>query len=785
MALASGVQLGPYEILAALGAGGMGEVYRARDSRLGRDVAIKILPAAFSADADRLRRFEQEARAAAALNHPNILAVHDIGTHDGAPYVVSELLEGTTLREALTAGPLPVRKALDYAIQICNGLAAAHEKGVVHRDLKPENLFITRDGRVKILDFGLAKLTEARGAGAGVDVSMVATHTVDTTPGLVMGTVGYMSPEQVRGQVVDRRSDLFSVGAIVYEMLSGDRAFTGDTAADTMSAILTKEPRDLTATHGEVSPTLERVVCHCLEKTPEQRFQSAGDLAFAIAALPERSSSGAVPMTSAPIRSLFRWRERLAWIAACFAIALVAILWTARRVPTMGPEVRFSVPLPEKTSFGGMALSPDGTTLAFVAESAEGISHIVLRPLDGLASRVLPGTDEAEGPFWSPDSRYLAFCQKGKLKKMALAGGATDTLCDCPNPQPLARGAWSRDGYIVFAPAFNLPLSKVADTGGSMTPVTAYAPSGGVNPLHTSPILLPDGRHLLYSVGHFGLTDAADSDGIFIASLDSTATSRLIRTPWTTLALVDGQLLYTRGRTLVAQPFDARALTLTGEPTTLAEDIGPFDAVPGVLAYTTDDPLPMSQLTWFDRGGRSLGSVGERRLVTDPRLSPDGTRLAISLGDFTGGSATWDTWIADLGRDVETRLTFNGFSMYNIWSPMAGTSLSVALPTKALEICSRRRRTVGLLRRSCSRPIITSFHGTGRRTDASSRTRHRKARGRLARQGAGRRTWISGFSRCRATASQFPLSRRRRLEPTRASRPTAPGSPMHPASRDA
>ena len=306
MALTSGTRLGPYEIQSPLGAGGMGEVYKARDPRLGRDVAIKVLPAAFSADSDRLRRFEQEARAAAALNHPNILAVYDIGTHDGAPYVVSELLHGQTLREALATGQLPVRKAIDYAIQIANGLTAAHEKSIVHRDLKPENLFVTSDNLVKILDFGLAKLIEAPTVDGG-GLSALATRTADTTPGMVLGTIAYMSPEQVRGQTVDHRSDLFSFGGILYEMLSRQRAFTGETPADTMSAILNQEPRELTAiSSGAVSPALGRIARHCLEKDPRQRFQSARDLAFDLEAL--SGSSGATAADRHPtLSSRHRW----------------------------------------------------------------------------------------------------------------------------------------------------------------------------------------------------------------------------------------------------------------------------------------------------------------------------------------------------------------------------------------------------------------------------------------------------------------------------------------------
>src|SRR6202158_2892011 len=294
MTLASGLMVGPYEIVAPLGAGGMGEVYRAKDARLGRDVAIKILPASFSADPDPLRRFEQEARAAGVLNHPNITAVHDIGEHEGAPYVVQELLEGETLRSALSGGNLSQRKAIDYSLQIAHGLAAAHEKGIVHRDLKPENLFVTKDGRLKILDFGLAKLTHTE---AGPEVTSLPTASAGTKPGVVMGTLGYVSPEQLKGKPADARSDIFSFGAVLYEMLSGQRAFRGDSAADTMSAILREDPPDLSVTNQGVSPGLERIVRHCLEKNPEQRFQSASDLAFA---LQEASGASGAPLSAAP-----------------------------------------------------------------------------------------------------------------------------------------------------------------------------------------------------------------------------------------------------------------------------------------------------------------------------------------------------------------------------------------------------------------------------------------------------------------------------------------------------
>src|SRR5438093_10189225 len=354
MTLSPSTKLGPYEIVAPLGAGGMGEVYRARDTRLGRDVAVKVLPSIFSADADRLHRFEQQACDSGAFNHPNILIVHDVGTHDGAPYVVSELLEGETLRQRMGGTALVQRRVIDSALQIAHGLAAAHEKGIVHRDLKPDNIFITKDGRVKILDFGIAKLTQAEGTRSQTDIP---TRRVDTGPGVVLGTVGYMSPEQVRGQAVDHRSDIFSFGAILYEMLSGRRAFHGESAADTMSAILKEDPPDLSDTNQNVSPALERLVNHCLEKNPQERFHSASDLAFALEALSGSTSISGQTMTAIsvlPISS--RVLKHLPWIVAgALALALVItillLISSFKQTPVRTNVIRASINQPENASF--------------------------------------------------------------------------------------------------------------------------------------------------------------------------------------------------------------------------------------------------------------------------------------------------------------------------------------------------------------------------------------------------------------------------------------------------
>jgi eukaryotic-like serine/threonine-protein kinase len=447
MPLSAGTRLGPYEILAPLGAGGMGEVYRARDARLKRDVAIKVLPASFSADADRLRRFEQEAQAAGILNHPNITAVYDTGTHEGAPYVVQELLEGETLRSALAGGRLPPRKAIDYASQIARGLAAAHEKGIVHRDLKPENLFVTRDERVKILDFGLAKLTHPE--KPGVPLTEIPTHTAGTEPGVVMGTPGYMSPEQVRGQPADHRSDIFSLGAILYEMLSGQRAFRGGSAADTMSAILREDPPDLSVTNASLPPGLEHIERHCLEKNPDRRFQSAGDLAFDLEALLGMSGQAAV----SPVLGLpkLKWRAGGAALGAALLLLLVAAYFAGRRTERSD---RAGLPSYHQLTYrhgtiGSARFAPDGQTIAFSA-AWEGaplrlfslrLEFPESQPL-GLPSAALlavsPQGELAVIVGGHPDHHLIVW---GTLSQAALAGGAPREIVEDVN-----YADWSPDG---------------------------------------------------------------------------------------------------------------------------------------------------------------------------------------------------------------------------------------------------------------------------------------------------------------------------------------------------
>ena len=554
MPLAPNIRLGRYEVRSKIGEGGMGEVYLARDPKLGREVAIKVLPASFSADAERLARFEQEACAAGALNHPNILSVYDVGTENGGPYVVSELLEGESLREKLSGGPPPQRKVLDYASQIARGLAAAHERGIVHRDLKPENVFITSDGRAKILDFGLAKLTQADGDQAQTGIP---TRRVDTDPGAVMGTAGYMAPEQVRGQKIDHRADIFSFGCILYEMLTGRRAFRGESAVDTLSAILKEDPPDLSESNRHVSPALERLVLHCMEKSPAARFHSTSDLAFALEALSGSdtvSGPSATVLTTIPERP--KDRERLAWVAVSGVLLLSTLAFAAlyfRRVPAeTTAATRFHIAPPEKSYFGGpFAVSPDGRRLILRAIT-EGKVLLWVRALDSLTAQPLAGTEEAVYPFWSPDSRFIGFFSGGKLKKMEATGGPVQTLCDAPEPRG---GTWNADGVIVFTPKVADVLYRVSAAGGAPVPVTTLNESRKEDS-HFHPQFLPDGRHFLY----YAYSPRRESTGIYVGSLDSKETKLLVNADASAAYAPPGYLLFMRERTLMAQGFDADKL---------------------------------------------------------------------------------------------------------------------------------------------------------------------------------------------------------------------------------
>ena len=647
-----GTKLGRYEIRSLIGAGGMGEVYLARDPKIGRDVAIKVLPAALSGDKERLARFEQEAQAAGSLNHPNILAIYDVQTANGAPYVVSELLEGETLRERINGAALPTRKAIDYALQITHGLAAAHEKGIVHRDLKPENLFITKDGRVKILDFGLAKLTQPDGAVVQTDIP---TRRVDTDPGTVMGTLGYMSPEQVRGRPVDHRSDIFSFGAILYEMFSGKRAFHGESTADTMSAILREEPPDLSETNKSVAPGLERVINHCLEKNPEERFHSARDLAFAIEALSGSTSLSGGVLAALPPRKRWRSREGVAWVATSLALIAAAVLGTLyfRRPAIDERTTRFVVAMPEKaTEVIGPVISPDGRTITFIGV-ADGRRQLYIRPLDSVTAQTLPGTEEAVFPFWSPDSRYIGFFSNNKLKKIEVTGGPAQTLCDAPSG---SGGTWNSDGVILFG-RFGAAISRVSAAGGVPASVLTLNDARKERE-QDFPMFLPDGRHFLYYSWNGNVNDT----GIYAASIDGGEPKLVVKNDSNFAYSPLGYLLFARASTVMAQAFDAGKLGLSGDPFPIAENVTFAANISysnfsisenGVLVYHGSSNASR-RLVWFDRSGKELSAVGPPGSYNDVVLSPDNKRAALQRVE--GGNT--DIWLIDLVRGVLSRFTF-------------------------------------------------------------------------------------------------------------------------------
>jgi serine/threonine protein kinase/Tol biopolymer transport system component len=657
----------------------MGEVYRARDTRLGRDVAIKLLPPEFSADPDRLERFELEARATAALSHPNILAVYDIGQYSSgagpaSPYIVSELLEGQTLRERLRpnrgaerAEALSPRRAVEWAVQIARGLAASHEKGIAHRDLKPENVFITSDGRVKILDFGLAKLTQSDAALAGhSDV----TRQRDTLPGVVLGTIGYMAPEQVRGQPSDYRADLFAFGAVLYEMLSGQRAFGGDTGIDVMTAILKEHPADLAVVGRHIPPGLARIVDRCLEKDPALRFRSADDLAFALEAfstpsgLSSRDGVSDVARSDAATRPA-GGRRTWAMVAAVLVVALGGTLPFSiahfRELPFAPAAVTFSFdPAPDvvlPTGPGGISVSPDGRSILFAARADGGPRMLWLRSVDSLVVKSLPGTEAAQRPFWSPDSRFVAFFAEDKLKKIDVAGGVAQTVADAPEA---FGGTWSRDDVIVVGSIGGSigGLRQVPAAGGQLTAITTLSKPRGERG-HVWPEFLPDGRRFLFL--------AIPENAIYTGTLGSPDTLKLVASDSQARYAAPGHLMFVRDNTLLAQPFDVSSGTLSGAAIPLAEDVGVPSAGSalsfgsaafavsdsGVLIYRAGLNQRRNSLRWFDRAGSPLGVLGGEGVYADLELSPDGTALALSATE----ARNTDIWIFDVARGVRTRLT--------------------------------------------------------------------------------------------------------------------------------
>ncbi len=704
--LTAGQLLNQYRILSPLGAGGMGEVFLAEDTRLKRKIALKLLPALFTSDSDRVRRFEQEALAVSALNHPNILTIYEIGESERHHFLVTEFIEGQTLRQQMNDGRLPVRAVLNVATQIVSALAAAHAAGIIHRDIKPENIMLRPDGVVKVLDFGLAKLNEPR-----VSTADPAEKKASTESGVVMGTIGYMSPEQVRGQKVDHRSDIFAVGVILYELLSGHRAFTGDSAVEVMNAILKEEPPELSETNAKISPALDRIVRRCLEKKPEHRFQSASDLGFALSTLTMPSGArletaeGLSPVTvsqSAIGKARLFGNVGLAWlISGLLLLGVIGLAWAYMTRSTTDPRlIRLAFVPPENLTFDNaffdqVLISPDGQKLAFTARGEDGKKQLWIRPLDSTDATLLAGTEDVLRPFWSPDSRSLAFCAQGKLKRVNLDGGPPQTLCSVSE---FRGGTWNRAGEILFAPTVVGGLFLVPAIGGEPKPVTAPDVSRQ-EVAHLSPYFLPDGRHYLFQV------EASNAfPGVFVRSLDSKDVKQVL--PDGALAIYDpaGWLLFVRNGALIVQPFDANRLELKGEPVSITSpsEIGvvfnaPFSVSNNGLLTWQGDGWRNYQLVWFDRDGRRGAGIGQPVKVIagmHPRFSPDGGRVIIQQLDPQ--AKNYDVWTIDLARNLPTRLTSDGsFDLRPVWSPDGNRVVFRSLRNGVRGIYEKEANSVG------------------------------------------------------------------------------------------
>jgi Tol biopolymer transport system component len=677
MTLAAGTRLGPYEILTPLGAGGMGEVYRARDTRLERAVAIKVLPRHLSASADLRERFEREAKTISRISHPHICALYDVNREGETEYLVMELLEGETLSARLERGALPLEQALRYAVEIADALDFAHRQGIVHRDLKPANVMLTKFG-VKLLDFGLAKALGPEGPVESLTSAPTAVNV--TREGTFLGTWPYMAPEQLEGREADARTDIFAFGAVLYEMATGRTAFSGTTQASLIGAILHTEPPPISMVQPMTPPALDRVVKTCLSKDADDRFQTAHDLRLQLQWIAEGGSQAGVP---APVVARWRSRGRLALAAAAaatLAALALALLLLARPREALR-RVQASILPPEKSAFvfdgGPMALSPDGRRLAFLAPTAEGKNLLWVRPLNGMAAQPLAGTDGAGYPFWSADSRFLGFFAGGKLKKIDASGGPPQVLCDAQSGRG---GTWNREGVILFSPSLRDALQRVSSAGGSPAPATEFDASKQEYS-HRFPFFLPDGRHFLYLAQAMQVGQIGEQE-VCIGSLESKERRCLLRANSNPVfapaapGAASGHILFSRERTLLAQPFDARRLRLSGEAFPVGEQVqyfanfgfGVFTASDnGILAYQASGAESITQVVWLDRSGKQLDVLGPPADYLRPRLSRDGRRVAIDVGDPQTGR--FDIWIYDLARRVPTRFTFEADSVFPIWWP--------------------------------------------------------------------------------------------------------------------
>ncbi|CAN5742631.1 hypothetical protein BH18ACI5_BH18ACI5_09400 [soil metagenome] len=646
MTLTSGTRLGPYEISGVAGSGGMGDVYRAHDVRLNRDVAVKTLKGPFT------ERFEREAQAISSLNHPNICTLYDVGQHDGSGYLVMEFIEGKPI-----AGPMPVDQAVAAGIQICEALHAEHKQGIVPRDLKPATIMVTKGG-IKLLDFGLAKLAaptsgvmSLSGVNSAAEQATLAALTGSHT---VVGTPQYMAPEQIEAREVDARTDIFAFGCVFYELLTGQRPFDGQTSSSVMAAILATKPRPLEELLPLTPPALERIVSRCLAKDPEDRWQTARDVAAELQWVGQGGSQVGLP---AMVSGRRRIREGVAWGA--FALATIgaagfAVAW-ARRAPEPAALVRFPLVMPASTQNASPpVISPDGRNIVFAAES-EGKRMIWIRPLDALEARTLPGTEGAYRPFWSPDGRYLGFLAGTKLKKVDIAGGPPQTICDVPNE---GDGTWNADGVIIFDGLETAAIRRVSAAGGVSQPVVFEDGKVEGKPGTGWPEFLPDGHHFLYVI----VDPASPEMTLMVGDLDGKTSKTLFKTTTRVQYAPPGYLLFVRERTLVVQKFDAKSLTLQGEAVPIGEGLGSDDvglasfsvSRNGVLVFRGGE-LSGTRIVSVDRNGKETPFLETAADYRDMSMSPDGKRFVYDLGD----DAKRDLWIRDMVRGVSSRFTFD------------------------------------------------------------------------------------------------------------------------------
>jgi len=690
MALTSGTKLGPYEILSPLGAGGMGEVYRARDSRLDRTVAIKVLPSHLACNSELKQRLDREAKAISGLQHPNICTLHDIGSQDGVDFLVMEYLEGQTLAERLSKGPLPLEQVLRIGAEIAQALDKAHQQGIVHRDLKPANVMLTKSG-AKLMDFGLAKPELAVPVAAkgmltpSTPTMNLASLTSAASPltqkGSIVGTFQYLAPEVLHGAEADARSDLFSFGCVLYEMVTGRRAFEGKSQLSVLSAILEKEPEPILVSQPQVPPMLDRVIRACLAKDPADRLQAAHDAAMDLRWIADSSAGGegtkAVPQ--------FKKSWTVLLVVALFLFITLAGAggyWWASRARKASP-LYAEIPSPDKFSFdttgdtGGMpVISPQGDKIAFVAHSGS-VKTLWIRLLENNGAQQLDGTQGAMHPFWSADGRYVGFFANGKLNKIAASGGPVAVLADAPSARG---GTWSADDLILFSPGFLGPVFKVSAQGGAPAPVTVLDPTKHTT--HRWPWFLPDGKHFLFLATSHTSSDPMQN-GIYFGSVDSPETHMIIATD-AAAQYASGYLLYHANSALVAQPFDPQAGKLSGASVPLVGNIR-YDsgvwrsifatAQNGLMVYQASSAATMgTRLVWLDRTGKEVSAVTEREnLNIDVRLSPDRKLVA-----FVAGNPVAGIWTLDLERKTRTRVTFDLQSdAQPSWSPDGKTLVFV------------------------------------------------------------------------------------------------------------